>query len=88
MTNKHQLPFVAAGDVTEPVRGVRGKSPASPPTGCTHRKGKNCTKEEKNMTVLLSKFLVGTEGMLLLRRGLKGSKRGMRETENREILVK
>lgn len=49
MTNKHNLPFVAAEDVTEPVRGVRGKSPASPPTGCTHRKGKNCTKEEEKI---------------------------------------
>lgn len=39
------------------------------------------------MTVLLSKFLVATEQMPLLRSGPKGSRTGVRETQNQETLA-
>lgn len=89
MTNNYKLSFVAEGDVMEQVRRVRGKSPASLQQVAHTGRVKIVPRRRENetLTVLLSKFLVATEQMPLLRSGPKGSKTGVRETQNQETLV-
>lgn len=70
----------------EQVRRVRGKSPASLQQVAHTGRVKIVPRRRENetLTVLLSKFLVATEQMPLLRSGPKGSKTGVRETQNQE----
>lgn len=80
---------MAEEGVTELVRRVRGKSPASLQQIAHTGRVNIAQRRRKNetLTVLLSKFLVATKQIPLLRGGPKGSETGVREIQRQEALA-